>query len=108
MKKRRDGSSGRTKLDYVFPGITKASNRVALVGFFCTFSFTVFFCSSSSAVSEVSSHKRAVESKYICIQLISIGALPVQRRVLTDYRLPERNPKNDGKEATLVQPKWFS
>lgn len=106
MKKRRDGSSGRTKLDYVFPGITKASNRVAL-GVFLYIFFYSFFCSSSS-VSEVSSHKRAVESKYICIQLISIGALPFQRRVLTDYRLPERNPKNDRKEATLVEPEWFS
>lgn len=71
----------------------KQADRVVLGLFFWTFSFTVFFCSSSSR-SEVSSRKRAVESKYICIQLISIGALPVQPQVLTDYRLPKKNKTN--------------
>lgn len=61
--------------------------------FFCTFCFTVFF--SAFLLSKWSKFPLNVQvkSKYLCIQLISIGALSFQWVVLTDYRLPECRKK---------------
>lgn len=85
-------------MDYVSSGGTKASRQGGSGAFFGHFLLQFFFFCCSSSRSEVSSRKRAVESKYICIQLISIGALPVQPQVLTDYRLPKKQKKKNDRK----------
>lgn len=71
--------------------------------FFCTFCFTVFFFSFLLSKWSKFPFKRAVKSKYSCIQLISIGALSFEQRVvLTDYRLPEMQKKSSSGQTKGV------
>lgn len=89
MTKTRTGCCGRTKLDYVSSGVTNASNRASGGVLRFTDLFLFFFLRS-----EVSSRKRAVESKYICLQL-SIGALLFNHEYLQtiDYRNVTKKPQ---------------